>query len=112
MEIANAKIDRTFLGIEDHGIFTFILYLDYGGSGQGYGTHALDNFDKKLEARVGTAFGCEFIMQVLQTVGVYSWEELKGKHIRVKRDDFKIYAIAHILKNNWLDAEELVKKFS
>ena len=42
-EIKNAIITGTYLGIEDHGILTFWLYLDYGGSGQGFGGYQLDN---------------------------------------------------------------------
>ena len=40
-EIKNAIITGTYLGIEDHGILTFWLYLDYGGSGQGFGGYQL-----------------------------------------------------------------------
>lgn len=38
IEIRNARIVRTFLGIEDHGIFTAVLTLNYGDSQQGFGT--------------------------------------------------------------------------
>ena len=63
-EIVNARIRSTTLGVEDHGIFTAWLNLDYGGSGQGFGGWALDGKPVKRDAhsrRPGTAYGCEFI---------------------------------------------------
>jgi len=106
MEIKNAIIKSTMLGIEDHGIMTFMLHLDYGGSSQGAGGYALDAPIKVGDTflrRVGTAGGMSLIMAILKIVGVENWEELKGHHIRVKTDDFKIYAIGHFLKEEWLD---------
>lgn len=41
MEIINAQIENTFLGIEDHGIFTGILTVAFGVSCQGFGLHDL-----------------------------------------------------------------------
>lgn len=85
-----AKIQSTFLGIEDHGIFTSIVDVTYGSSGQGIGTYSLDTWDATKNKRVGTAFGAEFILRTLKTVGVDSWEKLVGKTIFVliESEDF------------------------
>lgn len=42
-EMHLATVQESFLGQEDHGIFTWILTLDYGGSHQGAGTYSLNN---------------------------------------------------------------------
>lgn len=76
-----AKIAGVSLGWEDHGIFTCMLHLDYGHSGQGAGGYALDSFDRALDRRVGTAAGMEFIVRVMRAVGVNDWSALKGKTI-------------------------------
>ena len=76
-----AKIESTLLGYEDHGIFTAILYLHYGDSGQGAGMYSLDQYDKKTERRHGTAAGMDFIIGVLRACGVDQWEKVKGRTI-------------------------------
>lgn len=76
-----AKIKRTQLGIEDHGILTAWLHLSYGGSGQGAGGYALDSYDEKKKRRVGHACGTDFILGVLRAVGVDDWERVAGRTI-------------------------------
>jgi len=53
------KIESTQLGIENHGIMTFSLQFNFGGTGQGFGGVALDDYDEALKRRVGTAAGAE-----------------------------------------------------
>jgi hypothetical protein len=74
-----AKIESTFLGIEDHGIFTAFLHVTYGSGGQGIGGYAMDEYDG--ENRVGTAYGMEWIRRVLLACGVDSWEKLSGRTV-------------------------------
>lgn len=112
IETKNAKIKSTMLGIEDHGIMSFYLYLDYGGSTQGAGGYALDTPIKQGNTflrRVGTAEGLSLIMAILNLVGVGKWEDLPGKFIRVKADMGKVYAIGNVLKDEWLDFEQFIK---
>ncbi len=73
MEIVNARIDSTMLGIEGHGIMTCMIGLDYGGSHQGFGGYGFDQQKEKGNydaGRVGTVYGCTFILRVLEVVGV------------------------------------------
>jgi len=110
IEIVNAKINWTMLGLEDHEIMTFIVDLDFGGSGQGFGGYALDDYDKKKDKRIGSAYGMESIMRLLDVVGVSKWEELKGKNVRVKREggwNGRLAAIGNILEDKWLNMKEL-----
>jgi len=103
-EIVNARIESTMLGIEDHGIMTFMITLDYGGSGQGYGGYAFDSYNKETKKRVGSAFGIEAIRSLLEAVGVTCWEDLEGKYVRVEREEGwsgKIYSVGHIVEPNW-----------
>jgi hypothetical protein len=107
IETKNARIQSTMLGIEDHGIMSFSLYLDYGSSGQGAGGYCLDTPVKdsngRFIKRVGTAAGTTIIMEILRVVGVDKWEDLPNKHIRVRADHCKVHAIGHLLKDEWLD---------
>lgn len=105
IEIKNAVITGTMLGVEDHGILSAFVYLDYGGSAQGFGGYALDSNAGKRWLDGGNVCG-RFVRRVLETVGVERWEDLKGKNIRVKSDWGKVYAIANILRDNWYDPSE------
>lgn len=89
-EIVNAKITSTKLGFDDH--YSFWLYLDYGGSGQGFGGYAL-----------GGKFTDYILRGILETLGVDTWEKLPGTSVRVDRDHGKIYRIGHYLKDDWFD---------
>ena len=109
--IENAQITDTFLGIEDHGIFTFSIMLDYGSSGQGFGHYSLDGYNKELKKREGWANGIMVLRGILEAVGVDSWEKLKGRYVRVKRvgeHEFSamVRAIGHPIKDKWMDVRE------
>ena len=111
IETKNALITSTMLGIEDHGIMSFFLYLDYGDSGhQGAGGYCLDEPLKdrngRFIRRVGSANGMDLIMKILEVVDVEKWEDLPSKHIRVKAEYTKVHAIGHITKDKWLDFDE------
>ena len=113
--IKNAVIERTFLGKEDHGILTLNLSLNYGdGSCQGFGGMTLDVYSKKEDRRIGHAYGTECLLRILEVVGVESWEELKGKNIRVETDssswDGKIIAIGNILSEKWFNPGETLRE--
>jgi hypothetical protein len=107
--IENGIIESTSLGMEDRGIFTAFLNLRFDGTGQSFGGYAFDQYDKALDRRVGTAYGMEFISRILAVVGVGSWEQLPGKHIRVERDSpyGQIIRIGNIVENKWVAAGEI-----
>ena len=110
-EIKNAVIESTMLGYEDHGIFTCFLTLNYGVSGQGFGGYGLDkpleDDDGNFICRTGSAYGMNFIINILKIVGVEKWEELVGKNIRVKATHNKIISIGHFLDDTRFDPSEL-----
>jgi hypothetical protein len=108
-EIRNAKIDNTMLGNEDHGIMTAFVYVTFGSGGQGFGGYGFDEYDPETKQRLGTAFGVEFIANVLRVVGVDTWEALPGKHVRIDHDSGKIYRIGHIIEDRWFDPKELAE---
>jgi len=113
LKIQNAKITSTMLGVEDHGIFTCMLYLDYGGAGQGAGGYAMDtpkNIGDKT-VRVGTIFGMQLIIEVLRVVGVSKWEDLPGKHVRASASYDKVVAIGNVLRDDWLNFSDLAARY-
>lgn len=95
MEIVNAKIESTNLGFEGHGVFSFMLHLDYGGGGQGFGGYAL-----------GGEYTNQVIKGILKTLDVENWEDLPGTFVRVKREQRgKIHEIGHLLDDKWFNPQ-------
>ena len=101
IKIKNAQITSTALTIEDHGILTAWIHLDYGGVHQGFGGWSLESDSKFCSA---------FIRRVLEIAGVSSWEKLPGKSVRVKAEHNKIHAIGHYLNDEWFSPEELANE--
>ena len=79
------KIVETYLGVEDHGILTATLGIDFGGAQQGIGGYFLDAYDATRESRHGTAEGMEFVRRLLKACGVEQWEKLRGRTVYVLR---------------------------
>lgn len=111
-EIKNAKVTSTMLGVEDHGILSFWIYLDFGGSGQGFGGWALDgkpavrfSGERQPSATCGA-----IIAAILKAVGVDTWEALPGQIVRVRGTHSQITAIGHALKDQWCEPAEVFRK--
>lgn len=79
-----ARCESFTLGIEDHGLFTAQVAFEGSGWGQGLSAHALDTFDKDRRERVGTAFGCDYIIALVRVLG--SPERAKGRRVVLFRD--------------------------
>ena len=111
-ETTNAKIVSTALGVEDHGIFTAMIHLDYGGRGQGFGGYSLDAPPVDRDGgRVPTKFGMAFIAAILKTLEVETWEKLPGTYCRVKADRGCVREIGHLLKDKWFDPKALAQEY-
>ena len=107
--IENALITNVDLSMADYGCFTLSMTLDGGGWGVVYGGYCLgkgylgaddDFFD-------GSAAGMEYIMRIMDTVGVEKIQDLKGKYVRVATKGWgsSVKIIGNILKDQWFDAE-------
>jgi hypothetical protein len=73
--------------------------VTYGGYCLGHGYLGADDFD-------GSASGIEYIMRIMDTVGVERFQNLKGKYVRVAKNDWgdPVKIIGNILKDKWFDA--------
>ena len=100
MEEKNAIIESAKISTEDYGCLSAWVFLDYSGAGQGFGGFNLHS--------VGTMkpepnYAGVFIAQTMKIAGVETWENLKGKSIRVRVQDGSIKQIGHIIKDDWFD---------
>jgi len=106
----NAKITGTFLGEEDHGIFTCQLFFNGKGWGCAFGGYALDEYNQDKKRRVGTAYGMEFMKAILRTLKVPEWEKLTGTYCRVRSEGWGggITEIGHLIEDIWFNPKDLL----
>lgn len=107
-EIRNAIIKRADLFIEDHGMLTAMLQLDYGGLGQGFGGYSL-YLPKTFKHHNVQSVAGHFIYRCLEIADVDSWDKLAGKTIRAECDWDCVHRIGHIVKDIWFDPKEEFK---
>jgi hypothetical protein len=105
-EMKNALIEATMLGKEGHGMMSFMLHLNFGGTIQGFGGWCLDdiNPEDKTKSRVPTVLTGAVVMGIMEALEIESWEALKGAHCRVKSKPgwgSPLLAIGHFLKDQW-----------
>ena len=106
--IANCKIDFADLSMADHGCLDMSLGLSgqvdvvFGGYvlGKGY-LNAKDDFFK------GSAAGTEYIMRIMDVVGVERFRDLKGMNVRVAHKGLSssVRIIGNIIDDKWFDTE-------
>lgn len=78
--------DKVEFGKGYHGILTLYIHLKNGCSHQVYGGYCLDDFNKKKDKRVGSAFGTGVIVELLNWVGKENLDEIKGMYFWALRD--------------------------
>ena len=71
-----------------------MLHLEFEGSGQGFGGWDLRHY------------GIEFLMRIMETLGVSVWEQLPGTYCRVIGTNSKLTGIGHITKDRWYYPEQ------
>lgn len=74
-EMELGKIEYTYIGLEDHGIFSWALGFHFGGTGQGTGHY---NFTPEM---------LDVTKDVLSVVGCRTWEGLPGSPLYVIRNE-------------------------
>lgn len=98
--IYNAIIEKVSIDDADRGLLTAWLYLDYGGSGQGFGGYSL-YLPKSFDHHKMLSHAGHFIWRCMEIGGVNKWHDLRGKTIRVRIDNGLAKAIGHIVKDDW-----------
>ena len=90
-ETRNAIITDARIFIEDHGILTFFIDLDYGGQMQDFG-----GYDVRTNLGV-------WVQDILNAFEVDDWNKLKGKPCRARLDDSRlIRSIGNLIKEKWV----------
>jgi hypothetical protein len=104
-EIYNGIVKSVFITYEtDHLRLVAMLEIDHQKGAQCFVLPPLytDTFGANPQA--GKMF-----YDLLQLFGVYKWEQIAGKPVRVRIEDGFIRGIGHFVKDNWLIAREYVQ---
>jgi len=108
-KIENAVIKDVDLSMADHGCLTLAMTLDGGGWGVVYGGCCLGKgyLGADDDFFSGSAAGMEYLIRIMDTVGVERFQDLKGKYIRVATKGLggPVKIIGNIIKDQWFDAE-------
>lgn len=104
--IENAKITSTSISMADHGCL--IISLNVEGSGWGCNIGGWCNGVGHLGATLWKGNGSAIVamMKIMNVVGVSTWDELKGKLIRVEIPSpgaCTISKIGNIIEDEWFD---------
>lgn len=108
-KIENALIESVDLSMADYGSLTLAMTLKAGSWGVVYGGYCLGKgyLGADDDFFSGSAAGMEYLIRIMDTVGVESFQCLKGKYVRVATkgwgDTVKI--IGNIIEDKWFDAE-------
>jgi hypothetical protein len=83
-----AKIERSYIGFEDHGLLSVSLTFNYGGSQQGIGHRAFGSSSEGEPEnwRLAHEMGMDFIRRLLLACGVNQWERIVGRTVLVTCD--------------------------
>lgn len=107
--IENALITNVDLSMADHGCLTLAMTLEGGGWGVVYGGYCLGKgyLDADDDFFDGSAAGMEYLIRIMDTVGVEKFQDLKGKYVRVANKGWgsSVKIIGNIIKDKWFDAE-------
>ncbi len=107
--IENALITNVDLSMADHGCLTLAMTLQGDGWGVVYGGYCLGKgyLGADDDFFSGSAAGMEYLMRIMDTVGVERFQDLKGKYVRVATKGWgsQVKIIGNILKDKWFDAE-------
>lgn len=107
--VENAKITKADLSMADYGCLTLSMTLEGAGWGVVYGGYCLGKGYLGAEESdfSGSAAGTEYLMRIMDVVGVEKFQDLKGKYVRVANKGWgsTIKIIGNIIQDQWFDAE-------
>jgi hypothetical protein len=91
-EIVNVKATSTFIGKEDHGVFTIGVELSGSGIGIMYGGYGYTNMPE---------YHVLAMIELIRVFDVAQWEKIPGKFCRAKLEGSRVVAVGHLIEDIW-----------
>ena len=90
-----------------YGVLTLEMPITGNGWGCVYGGRVIGQGYLGAKEFKGTPMGIEYIMRIMDIVGVEKFNEMRGKYIRVARTGWgdPIRIIGNLIKDRWFDAD-------
>lgn len=106
-DVQNARIVSVDLSMADHGCLTFEMTLEGNGWCVTYGNRVLGKGHVDADEFEGGAQGIEYIMRIMDVVGVDYFNDMKGKYVRVVTKGWgdTTNVIGNIIQNKWFDQQ-------
>ena len=106
-EIENAKVTRVDLSMADHGALCLEMVLKGNGWECYYGGYVIGHGYLDADEFSGSDIGMEYIMRIMDTVGVSRFNDMVGKYIRVATKGWgsTVKIFGNIIKDKWFDSE-------
>ena len=97
LEIENCRIKSTALGLENHNVMSMDLNLEGNGWGVSFGGFRIDG-----------EYGMECLKELLNTLEVGKYEDLKGMYVRALNEGLggRCLAVGHLMKDKWFSFKE------
>lgn len=110
-KIENAKITKVDLSMADHGCLYTEIFIEGNGWGCVYGGFKIGSGYLGAKEFKGYESGIEYIMRIMDTVGVSKYNQMVGKFIRVATMGLgnTIKIIGNIVEDKWFDAKSFFK---
>ena len=107
-KIENAKIQSVDLSMADHGVLMLELELHGNGWSCVFGQFVLGKGYLGAKEFSGNKKSTEFLMRVMDIVGVDRFNQMVGKYVRVaiKGWGSPIKIIGNLIEDRWFDAGE------
>ena len=105
--VENAKITHVDLSMADHGVLCLELTLEGDHWGCVFGGHVIGKGYLGAEEFEGSPMGIEYLMRIMDVVGVSRFNEMNGKYVRVATDGWgsTVRIIGNVIEDNWFDSE-------
>ena len=111
-DMENATIKEASIGFEDHGILTVTISFDGCGWAQGLGHYPMDQWCDKQKTRVAHPNLSAWVLGILRTLELSSWDQIAGSVVRVRRgDDRSIVSMGHPVKDKWFTPNNIAAEF-
>lgn len=111
-KVENAKITSVDLSMADHCVLCLEMGLEGGGWGCVFGGHVIGKGYLGADKFEGFSSGIEYLMEIMNVVGVERFNNMKGKYIRVATNGLgsSVKIIGNIIENKWFDVECFFKE--